>query len=135
MNLFHNINSEWIVCFSELDPYSMERRYSPLSLGSSWWGQKRCYMEQKVCFYFLTAALLEPCEKKKKSELMPEHSAFSWSHLSKYFQDPMKIMKHERPMKPFPDKSTSIALFLSVQQFGLFKVYVLVFNLMLFRFF
>lgn len=59
--LIHDINSEWTVCFSELDPSSKERRNPPLfgfyvaRRGAGWHGGT-------ICFCSLTAPLLEPSE-------------------------------------------------------------------------
>lgn len=58
------------MCFSELDPYSKERRYPPLfgfyvaGRGAGWHGSI-------VCFCSLTAPLLEPSENTRA---YPGHS-------------------------------------------------------------
>lgn len=110
VNLFHDKNSEWIVSFSELDPYSVVRKESihfspwvPANRARRGTGWDRSI----ACFYSPIASLQNLL---KRSKLTPEHSAHGSALLS------FKVQLKSRPltMKPSLDRSTSVAVFLPV---------------------
>lgn len=110
VNLFPRQNLEWIVSFSELDPYSVVRKesihFSPWvpanrARRGTGWGRSI-----KHALYSSIASLQNLL---KRSKFMPEHSAHGSALI---FQGPAKIMTTDH--ETFPDRSTSVAVFLPV---------------------